>query len=149
MADRVVFISSATAPRVLAGFSYPDVVTVEVGGPGRIQRWTAGQQLARGMAFGLEAEILATATTRIKTVVRLETTKCELFLVVTNTEPDVLRMQLSPALWAIREAREAAGQPGPDDGPSRCGGGAGAGQAGRCRSWTSWPSWPACSKPAC
>jgi predicted transcriptional regulator len=63
-------------------------------------------------------EILASVTTRIKTVVRLETTTCELFLVVTHTEPDVLRMQLSPALWAIREAREAAGQPGPDDGPA-------------------------------
>jgi hypothetical protein len=125
VADRVVFISSATVPRVLAGFSYPDVVTVEVGGPGRIQRWTAGQQLALGMAFGLEAEIMATAATRIKTVVRLETTKCELFLVVTNTEPDVLRMQLSPALWAIREAREKAGQPGPDDGPAAAAGAAG------------------------
>jgi hypothetical protein len=122
VADRVVFISSATVPRVLAGISYPDVVTVEVGGPGRVQRWTPGQQLALGMAFGLEAEILATAATRIKTVVRLETTKCELFLVVTNTEPDVLRMQLSPALWAIREAREQAGQPGPDDGPAAAAG---------------------------
>jgi hypothetical protein len=117
VADRLVFISSATVPRVLAGFSYPDVVTVEVGGPGRIQRWTPGQQMALGTAFGLQTEILATVTTRIKTVVRLETTTCELFLVVTHTEPDVLRMQLSPALWAIRKAREAAGQPGPDDGP--------------------------------
>jgi len=130
VADRVVFISSATVPRVLAGFSYPDVVTVEVGGPGRIQRWTTGQQLALGMAFGIEAEILATAATRIKTVVRLETTKCELFLVVTNTEPDALRMQLSPALWAIREAREAAGQPGAGGSPDAAdddGAGAGAG----------------------
>jgi len=135
VADRVVFISSATVPRVLAGFSYPDVVTVEVGGPGRIQRWTTGQQLALGMAFGIEAEILATAATRIKTVVRLETTKCELFLVVTNTEPDVLRMQLSPALWAIREAREQAGQPAPDDGPASAAGAAGeASAAGRAAS---------------
>jgi hypothetical protein len=115
-ADRMVFVSQATVPRVLAGLSYPDVITVEVGGPGRVQRWTPGQQLALGMAFGLEAEILASVTTRIKTVVRIETTTCELFAVVTQTEPDVLRMQLSPALRAIREAREAAGQPGPEDG---------------------------------
>src|ERR1051326_8322853 len=105
--DRVVFLSSDTVPRVLAGFSYPDVVAVEVGGPGRVQRWTAGQQLALGMAFGIEAEILARTSTRIKTVVRFETTACELFLVEGHTEPDVLRMRLSPALWAIREAREA------------------------------------------
>ena len=114
--DRVVFLSSATAPRVLAGFSYLDVVTVEVGGPGRVQRWTPGQQLAFGF-LGNDAEILARTATRIKTVVRFHTTMCELFVVVSHTEPDVLRMQLSPALWAIREAREAAGQPEPDDVP--------------------------------
>jgi hypothetical protein len=51
-------------------------------------------------------------------VVRFETDECELFVVGSRTEPDVLRMQLSPALWAIREAREAAGRPGPEDGPA-------------------------------
>jgi hypothetical protein len=114
--DRVVFLSSAIAPRVLARFSYLDVVTVEVGGPGRVQRWTPGQQLAFGF-LGNDAEILARTATRIKTVVRFHTTMCELFVVVSHTEPDVLRMQLSPALWAIREAREAAGQPEPDSVP--------------------------------
>jgi hypothetical protein len=119
LADRLVFVSQATVPRVLAGFGYPDVETVEVGGPGRIQRFTAGQQMALGMAFGPETEILPSmttilprVTTRIKTVVRFQTTRCELFAVVTHIEPDVLRMQLSPALWAIREAREPAAQPG-------------------------------------
>ena len=35
-----------------------------------------------------------------------------------QTEPDVLRMQLSPALWAIGEARKAAGRPGLETGPT-------------------------------
>jgi hypothetical protein len=39
LADRVVLVPAAS-PRVLAEFSYPDVVAVEVGGPGRVQRWT-------------------------------------------------------------------------------------------------------------
>ena len=56
--------------------------------------------------------------------------ECELFVVDSQTEPDVLRMRLSPALWAIREAREAAGRPGaggapaPGDAPAAGAGGA-------------------------
>ena len=117
VADQVVFLSWATAPRVLAQFSYPDVVTVEVGGPGRVMRGAGGRRIYGGTAIGLEARILASMTNQIKTVVRFETTKCELFVVVTHTEPDALRMQLSPALWTIREAREAAGQPGAGGSP--------------------------------
>jgi hypothetical protein len=117
VAGQVVFLSWATAPRVLAQFSYPDVVTVEVGGPGRVMRGAAGRPIFGGTAIWLEAKILASMTNQIKTVVRFETTKCELFVVVTHTEPDALRMQLSPALWAIREAREAAGQPGAGGSP--------------------------------
>jgi hypothetical protein len=117
LADQVVFLSWATAPRVLAQFSYPDVVTVEVGGPGRVMRGATGRWIYGGTAIWVEARILASMTNQIKTVVRFETTKCELFVVVTHTEPDALRMQLSPALWAIREAREAAGQPGAGGSP--------------------------------
>lgn len=117
LADRVVFVP-AVSPRILAGFSYPDVVAVEVGGPGRVQRWTPGQQMALGLALGFPIGMVASQSTQVKTVVRFETDECELFVVGSRTEPDVLRMQLSPALWAIREAREAAGRPGPEDGPA-------------------------------
>jgi hypothetical protein len=117
LADRVVLVPAAS-PRILAGFSYLDVAAVDIGGPGRIQRWTPGQQAALGLAFGLPAGIMAAAATRIKTVVRFEAAGCELFVVDDKTEPDVLRIQLSPGLWAIREAREADGRPGPDDGES-------------------------------
>ena len=117
VADEVVFLSPANAPHVLARFSYPDVVTVEVGGPGRVMRGAAGRRIFWGTEIGLETQILASMTTQIKTVVRFETTKCELFVVVSHTEPDVLRMQLSRALWTIREAREAAGQPAAAGGP--------------------------------
>jgi hypothetical protein len=118
VADQVVFLSWATAPRVLARFSYPDVVTVEVGGPGRVMRGATGRRIFGGTAIGLETQILASMTTQIKTVVRFETTTCELFVVVSHTEPDVLRMQLSRALRAIREARGAAGQPGAGGSPA-------------------------------
>jgi len=129
LAGQVVLVPAAS-PRVLAAFSYPDVVAVEVGGPGRVQRWTPGQQAALGLAFGLPAGMLASQVTQVKTVVRVETAECELFVVDSQTEPDVLRMRLSPALWAIREAREAAGRPGaggapaPGDAPASGTGGA-------------------------
>ena len=61
---------------------------------------------------------------------------------VTHTEPDDLRMRLSPALWAIREAREAARRPAPAAArtaqtmPARK-----PGRRPASRSWTSWPSW--------
>jgi hypothetical protein len=47
LADRVVLVPAAS-PRILAGFSYLDVAAVDIGGPGRIQRWTPGQQAAPG-----------------------------------------------------------------------------------------------------
>jgi hypothetical protein len=121
LADRVVFLPPGSA-RVLAEFSYPDVAAVEIS-HGRIRRWTAGQQAALGIAFGLEVGMMASQMIRIKSVVRFETGTCELFVVDDQTEPDVLRMWLSPALWAIREAREAAGRPGPADGAAAVAGG--------------------------
>lgn len=114
LADRVVFVP-AGSPRILAEFSYPDIEAVEVGGPGRVNLWTSGQQAALGLAFGLEIGMLAGLMTRVKTVVRFQATRCELFAVDARTEPDVLRMRLSPGLWEIREARKAAGRPGPED----------------------------------
>jgi hypothetical protein len=114
LAGRVVFAAPGS-PRVLAEFSYPDVAAVEIS-HARARRWTPGQQAALGFAFGLEIGMMASQATRIKTVVRFETGDCELFLVDEQTQPDELRMRLSPALWAIREARETAGRPGLADG---------------------------------
>ena len=71
----------------------------------RARRWTPGQQAALGFAFGLEIGMMASQAIRIKTVVRIETGDCELFVVDEQTQPDELRMRLSPALWAIREAQ--------------------------------------------
>jgi hypothetical protein len=124
LASRVVFAAPGS-PRVLAEFSYQDVAVVEIS-RARARRWTPGQQAALGLAFGLEVGMLASQSTRIKTVVRFETGDCELFVVDEQTQPDELRMRLSPALWAIREARETAGRPGLADGAA-AGAGAGAG----------------------
>jgi hypothetical protein len=128
LASRVVFAAPGS-PRVLAEFSYQDVAVVEIS-RARARRWTPGQQAALGLAFGLEVGMLASQSTRIKTVVRFETGDCELFVVDEQTQPDELRMRLSPALWAIRGAREAAGRPGPADSPAAVAGGAEAGGAG-------------------
>ena len=108
LASRVVFAAPGS-PRVLAEFSYPDVAAVEIS-HARARRWTPGQQAALGFAFGLEIGMMASQAIRIKTVVRIETGDCELFVVDEQTQPDELRMRLSPALWAIREARETAGR---------------------------------------
>jgi hypothetical protein len=123
LAGRVVFAAPGS-PRVLAEFSYPDVAAVEIS-HARARRWTPGQQAAMGLAFGLDIGMMASQATRIKTVVRFETGDCELFVVDEQTQPDELRMRLSPALWAIREAREAAGRPGPEDAPAAAASGAG------------------------
>lgn len=37
----------------LAEFSYAGVQAVEVAGPGRVQKWSAGQQAMLAVAFGL------------------------------------------------------------------------------------------------
>ncbi len=59
-----------------------------------------------------------TTTTRIKTVVRVQATECELFLLCTNAGPEaLLRIKLSRALGAIRQARTAI-IARPDNGPT-------------------------------
>jgi hypothetical protein len=55
------------------------------------------------------AAVLNSLTTqiKIKTVVRIQGTACELFMLYTQLEPDALRIELSRSLGAIREARSA------------------------------------------
>jgi len=141
LADRVVILPAASA-RVLATFPYPEVEAVEIGGPGHVQRWTPGQQAALGLVFGLPG-ILAGQATDIKTVVRFQTDQCELFVVHSKTEPDVLRMELSvPCGRSARPGKQPAGQARSWRAPP--------GLPATRRPWlTSSPSWPACSNPAC
>jgi hypothetical protein len=59
-----------------------------------------------GMAI---AAVLNSLTTqiKIKTVVRVQGTACELFMLCSMLEPDALRIELSRSLGAIREAQSA------------------------------------------
>jgi hypothetical protein len=54
----------------------------------------------------------ATTPTKIKTVVQLQATRAELFFLHTMTEPDALRIQLSRALVAVREAQALPAESG-------------------------------------
>jgi hypothetical protein len=60
------------------------------------------------------AAVLNALTTRtsIKTVVQIQGTGCEMFLLHTTLTPALLRMEMSRPLTAIRSARAAAAEAG-------------------------------------
>ena len=104
---------------------YRDVEALDIGGPGLIKSgggFVGGGFGVTGAAEGLAiAAVLNALTTRtkIKTVVRVQATECELFLLCTTAEPEVLRIRLSRALGAIRRARaEMTASPGGGPGAS-------------------------------
>jgi hypothetical protein len=51
-----------------------------------------------------------TTKTKIKTIVRIQATRYEFFMVCTSTLPEPLRISLSQALSTIRQARATANQ---------------------------------------
>jgi hypothetical protein len=99
--------------RAAAEFRYPDISAAEITGPGRIQRWSAGQQAMIAGAFGLAGAVAAVSSTRVKTFVRIQTADSELFFLHTVLPPDELRIHLARGIGAVRQARELAA--GPDD----------------------------------
>jgi hypothetical protein len=96
------------ALRAAAGFDYPEIRAVEVAGPGRVQRWSAGQQAMIAAVSGLTGAVAAAASTRIKTFVQIQTADSELFFLHTILPPDELRIHLARGIGAVREARELA-----------------------------------------
>jgi Short C-terminal domain len=52
-----------------------------------------------------------TTKTKIKTIVRIQATRCEFFMLCTSTLPEALRISLSQALSTIRQARATANRP--------------------------------------
>jgi hypothetical protein len=105
---------AAGQPTLLAAVPYSHVEDVEIGGPGLIQ--TAGGFVGGGFGVNGALEAMALATvlntltmrTSIKTVLRVQGIRCELFLLHTTLTPEQLRMAMSRALGAIRSARAAA-----------------------------------------
>jgi hypothetical protein len=95
---------------------YSEVEDVEIGGPGLV---TSGGGFAGG-GFGavgaLEgmaiASVLNALTTRtsITTIIRIQGTGCEFFLLYRQSTPEQLRIMMSRALGAIRAARAASAE---------------------------------------
>jgi hypothetical protein len=102
---------------VLAEVPYGQVEHVEIGGPGLIRRGGGFVGGGFGVTGAIEGMAIAavlnglTTRTSIKTVVRVQGTGCELFLLHTKLTPEQLRIAMSRPLGAIRSDRaaEAAG----------------------------------------
>lgn len=95
----------------LVQIPYRDVEVVDIGGPGLVK--SGGDFVGGGFGVAGAVEGMAIATvlnalttqTKIKTVIRVQATKCELFLLCSYAEREALRIELSKALGAIRQAR--------------------------------------------
>ena len=136
--DRMMVFACRQA-EVLAEVPYGQVEDVEIGGPGLVKTgggFVGGGLGARGaiesMAIAAVLNTLQPRGPASATIVRIQGTGCELFLLSTGLTPEQLRITMSQALSAIRLARaaEAAGGircPGPCCVPFT---GRGAGQAG-------------------
>jgi hypothetical protein len=106
------YVNSQLDP--LAEIPYGEVAAVDVGGPGLTK--TGGGFIGGGFGVAGAAEGMAIAgvlnalTTRvkIKTVLRIEAAHAELFFLNTQVEPEALRIGLSRALGAIRQAKSVA-----------------------------------------
>jgi Short C-terminal domain len=108
--------------KLLADVPYHQVEDVEIGGPGLVK--TGGRFVGGGFGVGGAIEGMAIATvlnalttrTSIKTVVRIQGTGCELFLLHTRLTPEQLRIAMSRPLGAIRAARatQTAGRVQPE-----------------------------------
>ena len=118
--DRLVVFASRRA-EVLAEVPYSQVEDVEIGGPGMVR--TGGGFAGGGFGLGGAVEGMAiaavlnamTTRTSIKTVVRIQGTGCELFLLHTKMTPEQLRIEMSRTLGVIRAARaEEAARPSPE-----------------------------------
>jgi hypothetical protein len=105
---------AVTTPRraaMLAEVPYIEVEDVEIGGPGLVKTgggFAGGGFGAKAALEGIAiAAVLNALTTRtsIKTIVRIQATGCELFLLHTKVTPEQLRIDLSRPLGSIRAAR--------------------------------------------
>ena len=96
--------------------AYPEVEDIEIGGPGLVKSgggFVGGGFGAVGALEGMAiASVLNALTTRtsITTIVRIQGTSCEFFLLHRRSTPEQLRIEMSRALGAIRGARAAAAQ---------------------------------------
>ena len=92
-------------PELVSGLRYSELQAVEVGGPGLVKKLSPARLAVMTAAFGSLGALIAYGATEIKTVVRVQAPDSELFFLHTKLQPDDLRIQLSRALGAIRQAQ--------------------------------------------
>jgi len=132
LGDRLMVLPPGLAEAIVE-LPYRDIETVEVGGPGRVDKPT-GEVLAVTLAvgllgavlglfvlgllgfllgaliFGLVGALLGAGAAKTETIVRIRGESAALYFLHTERRPEALRMQLSEPLRAIRVARgEQAG----------------------------------------
>lgn len=117
---------------------YADVEAIDIGGPGQVKRWSAGQQVGLALAFGLPGAGAGIGSTKIQTIVRMRAADSEIFFLDTQQLADALRIELAMPLKAIHDAhpRHDANDGNPEQKP-------------RNPSPTSSPGSPTCSTKAC
>lgn len=113
--DRLVVLAHRQA-KVLAEVPYAQVEDVAIGGPPLVK--TGGGFVGGGFGVGGAVEGMAiaavlnalTTRTSVRTIVRIQGTTCELFLLHTKLAPEQLRVAMSRPLSAIRsmQATQAA-----------------------------------------
>jgi hypothetical protein len=115
--DRLL-IAPSRQYQVLADVPYSEIEDIEIGGPGIVKTGRSFVGGGFGTTAAVEGMAIAavlnglTSRTSIKTVVRIQAKKCELFLLDTSVTPERLRIGLSQPLGAIRAARAADGTGG-------------------------------------
>jgi len=75
-----------------------------------VRRWSPGEQAGLALVLGVPGAVLGLSDTKIQTIVRINTADSELFFLSTQKRAEVLRLELSVPLKAIRDARAAAGR---------------------------------------
>ena len=104
LADRLMVCPAGSAEATME-LAYTEIDAVDVGGPGQVKRWSTGGQIGLTLAFGLPGAVAGIGSTTIQTIVRINAGGSEMFFLHTQKLADALRIELSVALKAIREAR--------------------------------------------
>jgi Short C-terminal domain len=108
--DRLVVFAHRQV-KVLAEVPYSQIEDVEIGGPGLVKtggRFAGGGFGVTGAVEGMAiAAVLNALTTRtsVQTIVRIQGSSCELFLLYIKLTPEQLRIAMSRTLGTIRSAR--------------------------------------------
>jgi hypothetical protein len=118
--DRLWLVLGLTAVAQVA-VPYSEIEDIEIGGPGLVKKGGGFVGGGLGAAGAIEGMAIAsvlnglTSRTSIKTILRIQGTSYELFLLHGRMTPEQLRIELSRPLAAIRSIRAATAAEGTQD----------------------------------